>query len=111
ALGRRAGCRAVAAADPARPGRSLAAQVPVSISAARSRSRRQIGRERLAGEAVGRYALAALLAVRARAGAARAQQPSIEASVDRPVIHDNESFTYTIRADGSVRGDPEIGAL
>jgi hypothetical protein len=42
---------------------------------------------------------------------AHAQQPSIVASVDRPVIHDNESFTYTIRAEGSVRGDPELGAI
>jgi hypothetical protein len=45
------------------------------------------------------------------AGAAVAQQATIDASVDRPVIHDNESFTYVIRAEGSVRGDPEIGAL
>jgi hypothetical protein len=43
--------------------------------------------------------------------AAHAQQASLEASVDRPVIHDNESFTYTIRAEGSVRGEPELGAV
>ena len=27
------------------------------------------------------------------------------------MIHDNESFTYTIRAEGSVRGEPELGAI
>jgi oxygen tolerance protein BatD len=42
---------------------------------------------------------------------AQAQQATLEASVDRPVIHDNESFTYTIRAEGSVRGEPELGAV
>jgi hypothetical protein len=57
-----------------------------------------------------RRSLAALLLL--VVGAAGAQsQASIEASVDRPVIHDNESFTYTIRAEGSVRGDPELGAV
>jgi hypothetical protein len=56
-------------------------------------------------------ALAVLLVVALGATTAYAQQASIEASVDRPVIHDNESFTYTIRAEGSVRGEPEIGAL
>ena len=58
-----------------------------------------------------RYAFAALLLVALGAAAAHAQQASIEATVDRPVIHDNESFTYTIRAEGSVRGEPELGAL
>jgi hypothetical protein len=56
-------------------------------------------------------ALALLLLCVLGASAARAQQASIEASVDRPVIHDNESFTYTIRAEGSVRGEPELGAI
>ena len=55
--------------------------------------------------------LAVLLFVVLGAFVARAQQPSIVASVDRPVIHDNESFTYTIRAEGSVRGEPELGAI
>ena len=57
-----------------------------------------------------RGALAALLLV-VLGAAAHAQQASIVASVDRPVIHDNESFTYTIRAEGSVRGEPELGAV
>jgi BatD DUF11 like domain len=55
--------------------------------------------------------LAALLFAALGALGAYAQQPSITASVDRPVIHDNESFTYTIRAEGSVRGEPELGAI
>jgi len=55
--------------------------------------------------------LAVLFLVALGAFVAHAQQPSIVASVDRPVIHDNESFTYTIRAEGSVRGDPELGAI
>jgi hypothetical protein len=55
--------------------------------------------------------LAVLFFVALGAFVAHAQQPSIVASVDRPVIHDNESFTYTIRAEGSVRGDPELGAI
>ena len=58
-----------------------------------------------------RCRLAVLLVVALCAFLAHAQQPSIVASVDRPVIHDNESFTYTIRAEGSVRGDPELGAI
>jgi hypothetical protein len=52
----------------------------------------------------------ALVAVLCAATAA-AQQATVEASVDRPVIHDNESFTYTIRAEGSVRGEPELGSI
>jgi hypothetical protein len=55
--------------------------------------------------------LGLLLLLVAGAAAAQSQQASIEASVDRPVIHDNESFTYTIRAEGSVRGEPELGAI
>jgi hypothetical protein len=42
---------------------------------------------------------------------ARAQEAVLQASVDRPVVRDNESFTYTLRAEGSVRGDPDLGAL
>jgi len=45
------------------------------------------------------------------ASASAAQQATIDASVDRPAIHDNESFTYTIRAEGSVRGEPELGSI
>jgi hypothetical protein len=45
------------------------------------------------------------------AGAAHAQDVVLQASVDRPVVRENESFTYTVRAEGPVRGEPEIGAL
>ena len=38
---------------------------------------------------------------------AAAQGPPLQASVDRPVVRDNESFTYMVRAEGGVRGDPE----
>ena len=58
-----------------------------------------------------RHSLALVLVAALGAAAAGAQQASLEASVDRPVIHDNESFTYTVRAEGSVRGEPEIGAI
>jgi hypothetical protein len=40
-----------------------------------------------------------------------AQDAVLQASVDRPVVRDNESFTYTIRAEGSVRGEPEMGPV
>ncbi|HUL82617.1 MAG TPA: BatD family protein [Gammaproteobacteria bacterium] len=60
---------------------------------------------------VKRWRTVLLGAALAAAGAAAAQQATIDASVDRPVIHDNESFTYTIRAEGSVRGEPELGAI
>jgi hypothetical protein len=54
---------------------------------------------------------AALLFAALGVGGVQAQQASVEASVDRPVIHDNESFTYTIRAEGSLRGEPELGSI
>jgi hypothetical protein len=42
---------------------------------------------------------------------ALAQDAVLQASVDRPVVRDNESFTYTIRAEGPVRGEPELAAV
>ena len=39
-------------------------------------------------------------------GMSAAQDVSIQALVDRTTIRENESFTYTIRAEGSVRGEP-----
>lgn len=35
----------------------------------------------------------------------------VEASVDRDKPHVNESFTYTLRAEGQVRGDPDVSSL
>jgi len=42
---------------------------------------------------------------------AAAQAPTLNASVDRPVVRDGESFTYALRAEGAVRGDPDDAAL
>ncbi|MGD2166971.1 MAG: BatD family protein [Gammaproteobacteria bacterium] len=44
-------------------------------------------------------------------GAVAAQDVSVEASVDRASIRENESFTYTVRVEGSVRGDPTVTGL
>lgn len=54
-------------------------------------------------------ALALLLVVAANP-VARAQDP-VQASVDRPVVRDNESFTLVLRAGGAVRGEPELAPL
>jgi hypothetical protein len=40
-----------------------------------------------------------------------AQAPPLTANVDRPVVRDGESFTYALRADGAVRGEPDDAAL
>ena len=56
-------------------------------------------------------ALSAVLAL-GFAGLALAQQaPALNASVDRPVVRDGESFTYVLRADGAVRGEPDDALL
>ena len=39
-----------------------------------------------------------------------AQEP-VEATVDRAVVRVNESFTYVLRAEGAVRGEPETAPL
>lgn len=52
----------------------------------------------------------ALLLVVAASQVARAQDP-VQASVDRPVVRDNESFTLVLRAGGAVRGEPELAPL
>jgi len=44
-------------------------------------------------------------------GAANAQDITVEAVVDRSPIRENESFMYTVRVEGSVRGDPEVTGL
>jgi hypothetical protein len=56
-------------------------------------------------------ARAFLLAVAvAAAGPVLAQEP-MAATVDRPVVRINESFTYVLRAEGAVRGEPEVAPL
>lgn len=42
---------------------------------------------------------------------ALAQEPNVQATVDRAVVRINESFTFVLRAEGAVRGDPEIAPL
>lgn len=54
--------------------------------------------------------VAALCVWLALATGAAAQDP-IQASVDRAIVRDNESFTFVLRAEGAVRGDPEIAPL
>jgi len=55
-------------------------------------------------------AMAALAAWLALAANAQPPQP-MQAAVDRAVVRDNESFTYTLRAEGPVRGDPDLAGL
>src|SRR5690606_966866 len=47
----------------------------------------------------------------AAAIAAVAQDVEVVASVDRTEPRENESFTYVLRAEGRVRGQPDIGPL
>jgi hypothetical protein len=56
-------------------------------------------------------ALATVLALGFAALAVAQQAPALNASVDRPVVRDGESFTYVLRADGAVRGEPDDAAL
>jgi hypothetical protein len=42
---------------------------------------------------------------------AAAQDVVVEASVDRTTIHENESFTYTVRAEGRAVGEPDVSFL
>lgn len=44
-------------------------------------------------------------------GGLAAQEISVEAIVDRSTVRENESFTYTVRVEGSVRGDPSVTGL
>jgi hypothetical protein len=40
-----------------------------------------------------------------------AQQPPVQATVDRATVRVNESFTFVLRAEGPVRGEPETAPL
>ena len=42
---------------------------------------------------------------------AGAQDATLSASVDRGTISENESFTYVLRAEGQVAGEPDISAI
>lgn len=54
---------------------------------------------------------AAIVTLALVAVAALAQDVAVTARVDRPEIRENESFTYTIRAEGRVRGEPDASVL
>jgi hypothetical protein len=57
-------------------------------------------------------AIAALAVATASAGGPlAAQEPPVQATVDRTTVRANESFTFVLRAEGPVRGDPEIAPL
>lgn len=51
-----------------------------------------------------------LISVFALATAA-AQEFSLRASIDRPIVQENESFTYVLRAEGPVRGEPDFSLM
>jgi hypothetical protein len=55
--------------------------------------------------------LAAALALGFGALVVAQQAAPLNASVDRPVVRDGESFTYALRAEGAVRGDPDDSPL
>jgi hypothetical protein len=57
-------------------------------------------------------AIAVLAVAALPAGSAlQAQEPPVQATVDRTTVRANESFTFVLRAEGPVRGDPEIAPL
>jgi hypothetical protein len=59
-----------------------------------------------------RIMTAALAALAMVGGAARVHaQAPVQASVDRATIRTNESFTFVLRAEGPVRGEPETAPL
>lgn len=60
-----------------------------------------------------RAAVACLLAAISflAAGPAAAQDVVVEASVDRATVRENESFNYTIRAEGRAVGEPDVSFL
>jgi hypothetical protein len=51
------------------------------------------------------------LSILVLAPAVDAQGPSLAASLDRQTIRSNESFTYTLRAEGQVSGRPDFSVL
>ena len=56
-------------------------------------------------------AVLAMVALIGAVGTLHAQDSVLQAAVDRSTIRDNESFTYTIRAEGPVRDEPEVAPL
>ncbi len=109
----------MAAARAARSRRLAAAQVPVSIPALRRRSGRQ-SRDRRRRRGAAAVVTARRRAVvracargsrsRARRARSRKSRPFRRASI-APWFAINESFTYVLRAEGAVRGEPEVAPL
>jgi len=60
-----------------------------------------------------RAVTAALVAFALLGGAAslRAQEPPVQASVDRTTVRANESFTFVLRAEGTTGGEPDTAPL
>src|SRR5262245_56636329 len=103
------------AARAAGPRRIVATQIPVSVPASRRRSSRQPNARRPGAASVvtrrrAVTAVLASLAILAGAADVRAQDP-VQASVDRASVRTNESFTFVLRAEVPVRGDPETAPL
>src|SRR5688572_3271603 len=108
----------MAAACSARPGRPAAAQIPLPVPALRRRSERQsrgrrLGRGAEAVVTTRRAAVGLVCAWLALVGVPRAsaQDAPVQATVDRAVVRINESFTYVLRAEGAVRGEPDLAPL
>ena len=120
AVGVGAGRGAVVAPRAARPGRLAAAQVPVSVPAFRRRSGRQSRGRRLGRGAASRGDDAPARAVGARVRVARARRRAARRSrktrpCRRPSIAPSCATTSRsrtcLRAEGAVRGEPEIAPL
>ena len=52
-----------------------------------------------------------LVAVAGWVLAVAAQDVSLRASIDRDTVRENESFTYVLRAQGQIRGQPDLSPL
>jgi hypothetical protein len=53
----------------------------------------------------------AAFAILAGTASTEAQPPPVQATVDRATVRVNESFTFVLRAEGPVRGEPETAPL
>lgn len=58
-----------------------------------------------------RFLAPCLVVLAVAAVTAAAQDPALVASTDRPSVRENESFTYLLRAEGNLRGSPDVSAI
>jgi hypothetical protein len=58
-----------------------------------------------------RRAVTAAFALLVGAASLQAQEPPVQASVDRTTVRVNESFTFVLRAEGTTGGEPETAPL